>query len=702
VADIHPQALMQGDSALRARLLSEKPGPIYLAWVDATETTFGVQHHRLDEDAFAFQITHSEGDFATLSLDVRNPRVGLLGAGRKVWAWLSIKIGVTVVPLLFGRLIGIPTNFFQEVVTLQFQARPADFLALKTALANTLKVLPYWDPAWIAEDKRDDPDTALSARSAFWHIDRVTHAVTISDVLTGEDTLEEFEVVDTVSSPGDVFDGSVSVNLGSPPSRSVLMIAQANWTQTVSAVIDIGDKVFVTYTGKSLIDNWPKPGDDLGGGWTAEESSAVDMNKVDETVMTHFEAHWKNNAKTHVNGDQLTDDYSEDKPSFVGNWEAAPISPYVSGPPPIYLSHVVHDHIVFGFLDPGDTLSDVYGPSEPVNISPSIDVSTMYVPLSRIETKLKVRYTAARARTELVVFNLSANVQSLITLADQDEPARITMSSVDLGLDMLAYGAAALEQPALGSYFPTARGQLSLKYLVLTARAALRFSSRAVDITFATTIERAVLLSCRKSARLHWNKLPGGVATGKITSYTIRGDGDTGEFSGAVTMGCAVGYGGTVAAAAGTPDYVQTGYVQVGYQTYTGAIIALPDADVGVSPPYVTDVVDDGLVFPLGKQQVVLEDSVAGDAVSQAHAIELAFLAETDLAFESQDTQKTVEQIQKLAALKARGVEETLKVNPVSYTLRLKPVDGGPFQRQLNIVTTVLEVPQGINLEATS
>jgi hypothetical protein len=121
-----------------------------------------------------------------------------------------------------------------------------------------------------------------------------------------------------------------------------------------------------------------------------------------------------------------------------------------------------------------------------------------------------------------------------------------------------------------------------------------------------------------------------------------------------------------------------------------------------VSPPYVTDVVDDGLVFPLGREQVVLEDSVAGDAVTQAHAIETAFLAEEEFAFESQDAQKNVEQVQKLAALKMKGVEEILKVNPVSYTLRLKPVDGGPFQRQLNMITTVLEIPQGINLEAVS
>ena len=64
-------------------------GPFYWAWVDATETTFTTDHVREDETLFGFAVSQSEGEFAALSLELKNPRVGLLSPGRKVWGWLS-------------------------------------------------------------------------------------------------------------------------------------------------------------------------------------------------------------------------------------------------------------------------------------------------------------------------------------------------------------------------------------------------------------------------------------------------------------------------------------------------------------------------------------------------------------------------------------------------------------------------------------
>ena len=116
-----------------------------------------------------------------------------MAPSRRVWAWLSWQNGADLVPLFYGRLVGVPTDINQELVTLVFTARPADFVALKAAKAETLKVRPYYDPIWINPDALDDPDTVLEARSALWSIDRVTHEVDISDVLVGEDGIEDFQ-----------------------------------------------------------------------------------------------------------------------------------------------------------------------------------------------------------------------------------------------------------------------------------------------------------------------------------------------------------------------------------------------------------------------------------------------------------------------------------------------------------------------------
>ena len=199
--------------------------PFNFAWVDASETTFDPSvHNREDEDVFGFSVEHSEGDFAGLEIEIRNPRIGLLAPARKVHAWLSWDSGSEIKPLFFGRLVGVPDDIHLEIVRLQFTARPDDYAAQKAALADTLKVRPYYDPIWISADKRNDPDTVLEARSELWHIDRVTGVLTTSDLLVGEDGNEDFGTDEVM------YDG-VRVHLNQTPLRTVSVDAEVGWTQ---------------------------------------------------------------------------------------------------------------------------------------------------------------------------------------------------------------------------------------------------------------------------------------------------------------------------------------------------------------------------------------------------------------------------------------------------------------------------------------
>src|SRR5262245_64820702 len=127
------------------------------AWVDASETVFGPEHLRWDEPVFSFALAQEEGDFATLSIAVRRPRnvagdpIGLLGPGRKIWAWFAFDCGPALVKFR-GRLVGIPSSMFEDLVRLEFVARPVDMVAQKEALADTLRVLPYYDEVVLDEE----------------------------------------------------------------------------------------------------------------------------------------------------------------------------------------------------------------------------------------------------------------------------------------------------------------------------------------------------------------------------------------------------------------------------------------------------------------------------------------------------------------------------------------------------------------------
>lgn len=252
----------------------------HFAWVDPTETTFGPEHERFDCEIFGLSIDHSEGEFPSATIDIRNPRAGLLNAGRKQWAWIAWDDGDTAgaLPLFFGRLVGIPQDLQAELVRLEFIARPADYVAQQAAVGAALKVAPFWDPVWITPDRIDDPDAVLEARTQLWHIDRVTHVVTVSDILQGEDG--------TIALGGEFFYDGLSVGYGQAPATKVTVQASVGWDQAAAGTVDLTEKLLHaakaadsgdgdnidTYTGDGLATAWPVKGTSIGAGWAVGRS----------------------------------------------------------------------------------------------------------------------------------------------------------------------------------------------------------------------------------------------------------------------------------------------------------------------------------------------------------------------------------------------------------------------------------------------
>src|SRR5262245_5767544 len=192
-------------------------------------------HGRFDEEVLSIEIAQSEGDFATLTIALKNPGVGLLAAGRNLWCWLSWDSNwpagpQNLVPLFNGRLVGVPRRQAAEVVELQFIARPDDYGAQKAALAASLQVLPYWDPVWLAATV--SPDTVLETYSALWHVDRTTLALSTSDIIQGE--AGTYTVGEDVA----LYD-NFSLAYGAPPLTAVTVSGTVSWDQQASGIIDI-------------------------------------------------------------------------------------------------------------------------------------------------------------------------------------------------------------------------------------------------------------------------------------------------------------------------------------------------------------------------------------------------------------------------------------------------------------------------------
>jgi hypothetical protein len=646
-------------------------GPFYFAWVDETETTFVDDHVRVDEEILKAVVSHSEGDFATLTIEIVNPRIGLLAAGRKQWAWFSYgptdadevtETEGVVKPLFFGRLVAIPNDLDSETVTLTFLARPLDFAEQKAAVAETMRVRPYWDSIWFSPEAIDDPDNVLESRPMLWHIDRVTHEVTASDINNGEDgTLDLDE--------SQVFYDSVKVSYGQTPAHSVEVTAKVSWNQQATGIFafgkymgtvpsfigfDDGTCLIKSYTGAGIVSNWPQKGTGIGGGWTVVDGRAA---RIDKGGISYWGYQWTNDPR-----DWLGNTHIDNSQSFKGDGFLKVVPAWAKP------AHVV------GFPDfPGKFL---------------------FVPLWTIKATLDVEYNVSRKRDELLTFTLKADAQAIVTAPGDAEVIRLSVATSEVTSLIDPDDAMPLGDLRNAVYFGLPRGQQSIEYLIARARAMLLARARAVDIDFEFRGVDAISmeLSCRKNAVIVDPRLPGGLAAGKIKEYELRVDGDSGEFIAGVKIGCTIGRGGTVSASIGDPLYVDEGYVDSGYQMYDQVFVLPFGSDVTYEDQTGKPPNDDGVNFYTMRPKDVLISSGPKAGLYQDQESNMDFTIDWSPGMKLEDVVPNT----------PADVFERLKGVETEIELTLQPLTGGPFLTEYTPTVSDLKMPKTIDLEAES
>lgn len=564
----------------------------YAKWVHPDETTFDPVEHAVNEvGVFSFSLSQAENDFALLTLVARNPQEGLLNPGRRQWLWFSWQEDAdTVTPLFFGRVVGVPEDITQVKISMLFRARPQGFRATKEALAATLKVAPYWDPIWIPRDQVDSPDVVLQARSAKWHIDRLSHAVSISDNIVGEDGTLTFD-------ESDILAGSFSCRYNGSAASKVKVKAEVRWTQSATGTVDVTPNILAafaavggnggnpymiaSYTGGALVNSWPLPGDDIGGGWSVEDSSIVEgtgrwVSKADE--LQNVKEIWTN-QQSFIDGEWVN--------TVRGTFLLWTMKPY-----------------------------------------------------------LLLRYTAARGRTEIIEFEMSSDVQAMLadtnTGQDDADPIELSFASNDVS-EPVDDGDTPIDDVRRASYINTDRGYESLEYLIARARASLLDGARVVTLGFTVPFHNIKNVTLRKNAAVEYDMIPGGTATGKIVGYNASGDGDGGQFILGLSVACTIGNGGSIAAITGSPDYVENDYVDEGYQTYSNQYELLAPGDVtylNIDSTFSAD--DDGINFFDMQANDLLNYVIVTNGPQQQRSATLTFYTSLSAAIAAMDEQKTM------------------------------------------------------------
>jgi hypothetical protein len=626
----------------------------HFAWCDSGQP-FDDSMLREDEIIFAFDLAHQEGQIPTLSIDVKNPHIGLLAPGRQQWAWLSYSDQTGTYPLFFGRLVGLPTNLLGEVVTLQFIARPDDFLDQKQAIADGLMVEPWYDPIWISADKFGDPDTVLEAYTMAWHVDRITNAVSVSDIVFGEDGTVEFKAEDS-------FYDSVSISFAQAPQTQVVCDGTVQWTQSATGIIPLPDVSLSAWNGDQIVNDWPKIGDNLGGGWSVEYSAVtnfsdqfggsnpITINVGGDTSSSSGGAQdtgspadvgsppltqgdfgnipsgapktslaktitltYQNQAKEHFNGDVMSvnENVQYDEEGKLGGKIVSSSTSMTIGDPATGTAAAASFNYSYTRTVGEPQVAPPTAPPTPVTIVVLPGGGTQEqgggpITIPSLFGSLSLSYDLSFGRTETITFTMDSDIQPIVLLSPDDTSNQITLSmhGSDLGLPIEMDGSMPIGDPGRSAFFPTDRGQLALQYPMLVARASLVQSARAAKINFDCTFEAALGLSCRMNALLHDSRLPGGQVIGKITEYHLKADGDKGQLIGSVQIEATVGNDSAITVGEGNASYVAEGYAVSGYQHYIDLRIALVSGDADIMVP-TTELVENQMSLPLTYGDVV-------------------------------------------------------------------------------------------------
>ena len=596
-------------------------GPLFFAWIAEPIPFDPLAHAIEDEQILSLQLSQQESEFASLEITLKNSGAGLLAPGRMQWCWLSWDDGEAVVPLFLGRLIAVPEQIEGEAYSLQFAARPSDFDDRKKALAESLKQLPFYDRVWIAADE-EDLDVVIETRGADWHIDRVTHEVTITDHLQGEDGL--------IAIGGNHIYDQMSVAYGDKPATSAAIEATITWKQTGKGTIDIsrriydasraegsiynypGSNVIASLTADGLKSDWPKGGTSLDGGWT-------------------------------VNNDTYVED--ADKNTF---------------------NYCTFDVNYFGYASDSTATENTAEA-----FFATYTEYTAKFPVVPLKQVTKFDWAADRSRTETLRCTMYAAIQPLVVAPDDTEiTEEVTLSAPDTVTEADDAGVMPIGDQRRASYLDTDRGRASAEYVMLLARARLRSRARAVEVQCRVPWSLGIGATLRKSASLDDARLPGGTASGKITEYKFVA-GPEGWYCD-LTLGCAIGYGGTVVAVSGAGSWSELDYTGAEYQDTVGGQSGVPTDDIVYSNLSETTIDDDGV------------DLIALDATTAVETLTIG----NGLADQAE------------AVFVALDPVETLKGLPTLICLQLVPLAGQEFETVFTPAIEPVPIPQTVNLEA--
>lgn len=470
-------------------------GRIFFAWVEPGEVFSAATHAREDEAVFAVRVSEEEGAFAVATVEIRNPRRGLLSPVTRQRAFISCELDGQATLLFSGRVVGVPASITGEVIEIEFIGRPDDHATVQAAFVQQLQQSQRYHPALVAEADRDNLTATLEGFAALPHWDRATGELTLAPI-----TNEGTQPVVYMTPLEDRFE----VNFGAAPIDRVTVELDVAWEQT-SPVLSVpleadpqGVAVGIlanmfggnpqSFTGEDFATRWPSPGDTLDGGWTVK-SGYLSVARVDTITLD------------------------------VDVTVAAPRDP--------------------SYAEPTWNL-DVFRTEFDGNLVLAAFYRQPRRERVRVEVQADLQPVVAFPEPELVALQVEGKgvaPEGLLQIQTSFLAPSTSTDGFATNTFFMSVDRPGLARPALASevFF-----QPVLEAAVARAEARLRKAARCVTAMFQVPLGDAVQLSSKSVVQIADDRIPGGAMRGKVVSLELVVTGD-GEAYAEVELGASVG-----------------------------------------------------------------------------------------------------------------------------------------------------------------
>ncbi|QCL83342.1 hypothetical protein CFBP5875_01370 [Agrobacterium pusense] len=493
---------------------------IYNAWVPTIDTVFDpVLHARTELVATTYKLDHEEGGVARLTITCKNLGIGIMAPGRDQYILVSVSNDGETPKLIFrGVANSMPANLAENLISLEFLGQPDEFDDLLLAFARTLATRPYVDEL-ISGTNISDPAVVLEARSELFHIDPVTHEITLSDIIDYD------RLVDL--GPHYVRDSMVPA-LGAPPIREASLNIVGEWAQSASGAVDISGKVNEgggvngrpTLTDVSSIG---EVGELVNSGWQVKETQQA-FPDATETSRKYFDGryqvvlHQRWSGKNEHGVDQY-ESYVRTRygvmPLAMWRYKATKFEMSYDYRQPrreilkVTATADVQDVRAFGYEE--EELDDIgLNSLTEDSTTPMWEEDTDYLVGDKV-----IFYDQAWVCQ--VAHNSGDDFQDLLAeWLDYPESLikpymyRWVRTRKDIALhDEMAF-----------SFFETDRGRQVAEHGLLRVRAYLRRRLRALTVTFRARWEDLYDITLRDGVRIEHHFFPAGWVRGKVISYS--------------------------------------------------------------------------------------------------------------------------------------------------------------------------------------